>query len=440
MKFSRVLSSVTIFASLLCEGCGSWSSPPQPRKASVTPPAAAVPSESAASDGAIRFLEARVKNDPDDFIAHNKLAGYYLQRLRETGNLEYLKLTRQTVEASLRAMPAEQNAEGLAILAQVDFASHDFSSARDLARRLIKLESRRGYPFQILGDALLELGDYDQAAEAFREAVRRGAGDAGMAARLGREAFIRGRSAEARRHFIDAITLAEQGAPPSRETVAWCRCQLGEMEFNLGKYQEAEAAYSDALVTFPGYYRGLSGLGRTRAARGDVKDAIAQYEKAVRIVPDPATIAALGDLLALAGKHSEAEAQFALVEGIARLRTAAGSLYDRQLANFYADHDLRAADAYATAKREFKLRHDIYGADTLAWTAFKAGHFEEAREAIRNALRFNTEDARLHYHAGMIERASGNLAASRQHLRTALGISPQFDPRHAPLARKALSE
>src|SRR5262245_33234804 len=40
----------------------------------------------------IRFLEDRVKKDPEDFIAYNKLAQQYLQRLRETGDLTYLNL------------------------------------------------------------------------------------------------------------------------------------------------------------------------------------------------------------------------------------------------------------------------------------------------------------------------------------------------------------
>src|ERR1043166_4615440 len=69
-----------LLALLLC-GCGRSSStessarlePPQP------PPAAALPSDAEATEGSIRFLEARVKRDPDDFIALNKLAGYYLQ-------------------------------------------------------------------------------------------------------------------------------------------------------------------------------------------------------------------------------------------------------------------------------------------------------------------------------------------------------------------------
>ena len=56
------------------------------------PPASPLPSDEAANRQTILFLEERTKADPEDFIAQNKLAGYYLQQVREIGDLTYLKL------------------------------------------------------------------------------------------------------------------------------------------------------------------------------------------------------------------------------------------------------------------------------------------------------------------------------------------------------------
>jgi len=422
----------------MVQGCGAWRAA-ESRKI-VLPPASPLPPDIEASEGAIRFLEARVKRDPDDFTAHNKLAGYYLQRLRETGNLDYLNLARRTADASLKAIPAEQNAGGLALLAQTEFAAHNFVGARDHAGQLVKLEPRKSYPYQLLGDALLELGAYDEAKRAFREMERRDASSVGTWVRLGRLAMLEGRTEASRKHFQDALVLAADAAPPSRETLAWCRWQLGELEFSLGAYEAAEGYYRESLVTFPDYYRALAGLGRVRAARGATEEAITHYERAVRIIPEPSFLAALGDLYQINGRKSDAEAQFALVEQIARLNAAGGSVYNRQLALFYADHDLKPEEGYQLAKREYEARRDVYGADALAWTAFKAGHIAEARSAIKDAMRLGTEDARLLYHAGMISRAGADRIAARDYLERALKVSPQFDPRQAPIAAKALSE
>src|ERR1044072_2757214 len=59
------------------------------------------------SNDTIRFLEDRVRRDPDDFIANNKLTSAYLQRLRETGDTTYLSLASRAADASLKTLPAE---------------------------------------------------------------------------------------------------------------------------------------------------------------------------------------------------------------------------------------------------------------------------------------------------------------------------------------------
>src|SRR5215831_21337966 len=136
-------------------------------KLDVLPPATLLPSDRPEAEQTIRYLEQRAKLDPDDFIARNKLATYYLQLVRETGDLTYLNLASRAATSSLNTLPAEHNVGGLVVLTQAEFASHDFIGARDHAKRLAELDSDKSYPHQLLGDALLELGDYDQAQIAF---------------------------------------------------------------------------------------------------------------------------------------------------------------------------------------------------------------------------------------------------------------------------------
>jgi tetratricopeptide (TPR) repeat protein len=406
------------------------------------PPAVLLPSDLATTQQTIHFLENRIKSDPEDFIADNKLASYYLQRVRETGDLTYLKLASQASRASLSTMPAEHNVGGLTALAQTEFTSHEFAASRDHAKRLAEMEPDKSYPQQILGDALLELGEYDEAAAAFWKMERMGSfqGLTRVATeqREARLAMLHGDTATALNHMQNATALALAMPVPPRETVAWCRWQLGELAFSRGDYAAAEQHDRDALTTFPDYYRALASLGRVRAARGDVAGGIEQYEQAVRLLPDPSFVAALGDLYELAGRHKEAAEQYALVEAIARLIKASGNLYNRQQALFQADHDMHRQEAYANAAKEYSVRKDIYGADAVAWTALKAGKLPEAQTAIKDALRLGTQDAKLFYHAGMIARAAGDKASAVEDLERALTLSPQFDPMQASAARDML--
>lgn len=436
---SRTRIIVVALVASLSGGCGGWWSPSAAVHTPVLPPA--LPPLTAAADAAertSRFLEDRVRRDPEDFSAHNKLAAHYLQRQRETGNTEYLDLAFRAARASLQVIPAELNTGGLAALAQAEFAAHEFANARDHALQLTQLEPGKSYPYQILGDALLELGDYDEAAAAFQQMEQRGSG-VNAETRRARLAILRGEeAATAQRHLTNAVALLLDAGMPHPETVAWCRWQLGEAAFATGNYETAERHYRDALVTFPNYFNALAALGRVRAARSDLAGAIEHYEQVVRRLPDPTFVAALGDLYKLAGRAEEAAKQYALVEQIARLNRLNGELYNRQLALFYADHNIKAEEAYENAKKEYGTRQDIYGADAVAWTALKAGKITEAQARMREALRLGTRDARLFYHAGMLAHALGDKAAARDYLQRALKLNPQFDPLQALVARKTL--
>lgn len=426
-------------AALSLNACGGSAAKSDADSVVVVPAAEPLKDNTAAGEQAIRFLEDRVRRDRDDFVAYNKLAGLYHGRLRATGNLQYLELFARAAQASLAAVPIEVNPGGLSALALSEFEAHDFAAARDHAIKLTEIDPAKAYPYLMLGDALLELGDYEKAADAYRQALQKNGGtDTSIETRLGRLAALKGDNAKARKHFTDALNLALDLPVPPREAIAWLRWQLGEMAFAAGDYAAAEKNYRDALTTFPDYYRAVASLGKARAAQGDLPGAIEQFEKVTRILPDPNYVAALGDLYKLAGREEDAKRQYELVEQIGHLSELNGSLYNRQLALFYADHDLKPEDAYTLAAKEYEARRDIYGADALAWTALKANKIPEAQAAIKDALRLNTQDAKLFYHAGMIARAGGDGDSARDYLQRALALNPQFDPLQAAIARKTL--
>ncbi len=439
-KFN-LFAPLAVCAALTMSACSGASQPAKPDRATTlaVPPAAPLASDDKATEQAIRFLEERVKSDPEDFSANGKLAGLYLQRLRETGDLVYLDLAFRAARASLDSVPEERNAGGLAALALAEFAAHDFAFARDHALRLAELEPRKSYPQAMLGDALLELGEYDQAAAAYQKIAQIDSGITTTSEiKQARLAQLRGNNEKAQKHFSTALTLALNLPAPPRETVAWLRWQLGETAFVVGDYESAEKHYRDSLVTFPDYFRAVASLGKVRAAQNDLTGAIEQYEKAVRLLPDPQFVAALGDLYRLAGRDEDAKKQYELVEQIGRLSATSGALYNRQLALFYADHDIKTEEAYKLAAKEYEARRDIYGADALAWTALKAGKLNEAQTAMKDALRLGTQDAKLFYHAGMIARASGDETAAREFIKRALELNPQFDPRQSVIAKTLL--
>ena len=68
----------------------------------------------------------------------------------------------------------------------------------------------------------------------------------------------------------------------------------------------------------------------------------------------------------------------------------------------------------------------------------RTGSRKPARAAMAEALRLGTRDARLFYHAGMIERALGNVGEAARYLRLALDTNPHFHALQADEARRVL--
>ena len=391
----------------------------------------------AITDG-ILALKQVVDDDPENFAVQNMLSGYYLKLVRESGDHAYLSRAAGAARASLTALPAEANPGGVAALAQAEAASHNFAAARDHARKLVEIAPDRGYPYEILGDALLELGDYKGAAAAYKPVLQRVGASTSIATRLGRLAFLNGDTETAESYLAQSVTFAREEAPTAPEATAFSYWQLGDAAFSTGNYQTAERRYRRALAAVDDYLPALAALGRVRAARGDLAAAIATYERVIEIDPMPAFVAALGDLYQLTGRQPEAAAQYARNLDAKPTALHAG-LHNRELVMFYANHDLRRAEAYRLARREYRLRRDIYGADALAWAALKAGKVREAQAASGEALRLGTQDASLLYHAGMIARAAGKRDSARTYLERALALNPQFDPLQARNARQALT-
>jgi Flp pilus assembly protein TadD len=67
------------------------------------------------------------------------------------------------------------------------------------------------------------------------------------------------------------------------------------------------------------------------------------------------------------------------------------------------------------------------------------GHWDEARTAMARAIRYDTEDARLQFHAGMIALHFGDRTEARNRLERALALNPQFHPAYSDQARAVLA-
>ena len=379
----------------------------------------------------LRFLEDRVQRDPDDIIAQNWLAGIYLQRVRETGSYEWLRRAREAARRSLASVRAEQNATGLLMQARVEYESHHFAAARDRALALTKIEPGKSRAFALLGDALLEFGDLDQAAAAYEEMQKRKGDPVESETRLARLDLMRGASDSARKHFEKAVEAARDLSPPQPETVAWCLVQLGQLAFNTGQWDAAEKHFRSAIAELPGETGALEHLGELRAAQEKYDEAILLYEKVIARMPRPEFWQAMGDVYAAMGKPAAAATWHARARDAYLKNTQEGnSHYFHHLAGFFSDTEENPVEALKWARKDLELRHSVGARDALAWALYRAGEFESAANASRETLTSGTKNAHILFHAGMIFLAAGDPVRGKEVLAEAARINPRHNSFH----------
>jgi tetratricopeptide (TPR) repeat protein len=396
-----------------------------------------------ATDQLIRFYQAKLAADPDDYLNYNRLSSAYVQKARETGDISYYELAEKGLNRSLEL--ESQDSEAAATFAQlgsVQFAEHRFGEAALSADRALKLADDPA-AIALAGDAQLEMGDYAKAESFFAKLA---APDDGRP-HTGREylrttrqaslAWIRGEVEQSISLMGQACRLSEDAHLPA-ENVAWTHFMLGEQLFQSGNLPQAESAMNAALRAFPLYHRALAGMGQIRASQLRFSEAADYYQRAIGVIPLPLYASALGDIYRRRKKDTEAENQFALVEYIGRLSALNKQVYNRELALFFADHDRHLGQALTLAQKELEVRQDVYTLDALAWALLKNNRAQEAHEAMQKALAVGTRDPLLFFHAAAIERKLGQPSAA-DFAQKALAVNRQFHVLYADEARRWVS-
>jgi len=395
--------------------------------------------ESAASSSAVTLTgdaeidaaQKVIEKMPNAANGYNILAIIYIRRARETGDFSLNSKAQTAIDRALELEPDNSGTKKLQASLLLTF--HRFQEALEAGTQLQKAYPQDAFIYGVLTDANVELGNYKEAADAVQQMVDLRPTMESYA----RVSYIRSHYGDSE-GAIDAMKMAARIADPkNKEAQAWCLVHLGNEYFKVGRYEEAGKVYDEALQVFPNYHLALTGKGNARAAAGDYENAAKFLMQSQERVPLTQTVIALGDVYSKIGKAEEARKQYDLAEFIEQ---KLGNIDQRTLALLWADHDTKLDEARQIAAAEHEKRKDIYTADIYAWTLYKKGQFEEAKKIITEAMRLKTKDARIFYHAGMIEKGLGNKKAAVEYLQKAMQLNPSFDILQAEAAKSALQE
>jgi tetratricopeptide (TPR) repeat protein len=239
---------------------------------------------------------------------------------------------------------------------------------------LASLEPDESKKLVIIGRGLGLVNEWELAAEAFRQAVA-----------------VDGQNAEA---------------------WAW----LGEAEQQFGRDGRAELDKALSLDRTNPIVRSLRGLYWTRLGRGD--QALAEYLLAAEYDPEnPAWQISIGDAYALRG---DLQAALAAYLRATEMDPTDADLW-RMLAEFTTRYNIQIEDVGLPAARKAVdlSENDPLALDMLGWTLALLERYDEAQEALEQALSLDPELAPAYLHLGIVAMQVDDWEAAHDHLRQA---------------------
>ena len=176
------------------------------------------------------------------------------------------------------------------------------------------------------------------------------------------------------------------------------RCNLGVVLFQKGQVDEAVSQYQKALEINPNYVAAHYNLGNALFQKGQLDEALAQYQKAVEINPN------------------DAEAHVNLGNALFQ-----NEQLDEALAQFQKAIEINPNDA----ETHYNLGNAL----------FQKGQLDEAVAQFQKALEIDPNSFATHYNLGGALFQKGQLDDAITQFQEVLRLKPDFSPAQANLAK-----
>ena len=204
---------------------------------------------------------------------------------------------------------------------------------------------------------------------------------------------------------------------------ALAECNLGIAFADSGDLQEATAQFQRALKILPDFPNALINLGNILRSEKRLAEATAYYERALRIKADvPETWANLANILREQGRTAEA------IES-ARQALKIRPLYPEGLESLAMclEQEGDTTGAIATYLRALDLKPGFAEADyNLAVALFSIGRTDDSIERYRISLKLNPSSAEAHNGLGVALAKSGHVDEAAAEYRLALSSKPDY--------------
>jgi predicted Zn-dependent protease len=388
-------------------------------------------------DRFIAFEEAQARLDSADQITRRMLASEYLQRFRETGDLNDVTRAHAMAERSLALQP-QGNTQALSVIASSDIVFHRFPAALEAERASLEGDPSNDDARAQSASILMEIGRYKAAEQILSHPGDPDVDPTWISIRA-RYDEVTGNLAGARVAMGEATQRVDRMNAIPAYTRSWYHLREAQLAFEAGDAQMASREYDESLRIYPDNAMALLFEAKLYRAHHDWQRALAAATRSADLYPLPQALGYEVDAQRALGDEEGARRTDALIAAEQRLFDVQG-INDRLLAIYYAEHHEHLNDALVAARSDIAKRGDeIYADDTMAWVLAAMGRWKEARIYALRAARYDTADPELQYHCGVIAARTGHAGEARRRLSAALAVDASFHPFYADDARRILA-
>jgi tetratricopeptide (TPR) repeat protein len=369
------------------------------------------------ADEAVTDLQARVRQQPSKDDAWVLLGRAWVRKARESNDPGFY-LNADACAATVLERNRE-HAPSLDLRGLVYLNQHRFADARDLAAQILARHPDDPMAWGTASDALLEMGRYEEAAEAAQKMIDLKP-NLPSYSRASHIQWLHGDAKSAKatvRLALDAGRDTKRDPEPG----AWVLVQAAMIFWHEGDYEGAEAGFDKALERIGDYAPANAGKGRVAMARNDYKRAAELLERSYKASPLVETAWLLGDARAAAGDAKGA------AEAYDRVEREGKKTDPRTLSLFLSTKNKNPEEALRLAREEYATRKDVVTEDALAWALYRNGKIDEAKASITRARRLGTPDARLLFHEGALRIAAGDTKRGDELVERARKTNRAFD-------------
>ncbi|HSJ03750.1 MAG TPA: tetratricopeptide repeat protein, partial [Verrucomicrobium sp.] len=303
-----------------------------------------VSTNSSASEKALQEAASQVKKRPQDAVYLVNLGDAIAQRLRETSDPGLYSLALLSYQQALARSPSLPDA--MTGIAWVYGGQHAFPQSVEWANRALKVDPGNPAAQGLLGDAALELGDYEEALVSYQKMMD-ARPDLSSWSRGAYLLWINGDRNRAKMLMEKAI----RAGGPFAENTSWCRARLAMMAFHEGAYLPAAQALDVPLRASTTNTHVLLAAARIACALQDLQTGAEYFERVLKNGPHIEALAGLGDIAQAKGDATGAEGFYQKVLDLHAYNVTHGVHDHMAMAKFYADHDRNPVEAVRLAEQ-----------------------------------------------------------------------------------------